>query len=205
MEDCDTCAVSKATRLTFGNTSIKATKPLEIIHSDLAGPLKPSSNGSVYYITLIDDFTGYVYVKGLANKTSMEVYQSFKIYEAGMERVFGERIKILRTDGGTEYQGILTGYLAQRGIIHQVTTPYTPQLNGVAERWNRTLKNMTAAMLIDAKMDTSFWVYAIEFSAHILNMGIIIDGKSIYETYFKRRTQFRGYASVWSDLLGKDT
>ena len=91
---------------------------------------------------------------------------------------------------GLNIKESLTGYLAQRGIIHQVTTPYTPQLNGVAERWNRTLKNMTAAMLIDAKMDTSFWVYAIEFSAHILNMGIVIDGKSIYETYFKRRTNF---------------
>jgi hypothetical protein len=42
--------------------------------------------------------------------------------------------------------------LGQR-IVHQVTTPYTPQLNGTAERANRTLKEITASMLINAKMD----------------------------------------------------
>ena len=191
MEDCDICAISKATRLTFGDTTVKATKPLEIIHSDLAGPLKPSIDGHVYYITFIDDFTHYVFVRGLTTKSASDIADVFKRFEAGAERVFGERIKILRTDGGTEYKSPLTEHLVKKGIIHQVTTPYTPQLNGVAERWNRTLKSMTGSMLLGAKLDMAYWVYALEYSAVILNMGIMINGKPLYETYFKRRPNFQ--------------
>ena len=52
-------------------------------------------------------------------------------------------------------------YLDKLGIVHQVTTSYTPQLNGVAERFNRTIKEMASAMLIDAQMDHQYWPWAL--------------------------------------------
>lgn len=45
MEDCEVCAIAKATRLTFGDVSVRGDVPLAIVHSDIAGPLKPGSNG----------------------------------------------------------------------------------------------------------------------------------------------------------------
>ena len=52
----------------------------------------------------------------------------------------GSGISLFRTDGGSEYQSIaLQEYLKTNGIDHEVTPPYTPELNGMAERLNRTL------------------------------------------------------------------
>lgn len=190
MEDCDTCAVAKASRLTFGNTSIRGLKPLEIIHSDIAGPLKPSMDGSIYYITFIDNSTGFVMVYPLKSKTAIDVLHSYKLFESMSERTLDRKINLLRTDGGNEYLGVMSIYLKSKGIVHQVTTPYTPQLNGVAERWNRTLKEMTALMLIRSNLDMRYWVHAITYANQLLNMGRTYWDKSIYKIMLKRKPIF---------------
>ncbi|CAI7822378.1 unnamed protein product [Closterium sp. NIES-53] len=51
-----------------------------------------------------------------------------------------KRIKVIRTDGGGEFvNNELAKWMKSKGIKHDVTTPYTPQQNGAAERLNRTL------------------------------------------------------------------
>ena len=79
-----------------------------------------------------------------------------------VERAFACKIQVLRTHGGNEYKDVMRQYLLQSGIIQQVTTPYTPQLNGRAERMNRTIKEMLASMLIDCnEMDSWNGLYSI--------------------------------------------
>ena len=70
MEECEVCAVANTTRLPFDNTPVKATQPLEIVHSDIAGPLKPDVDGRIYYVTFIDDLTGLVCIGGLKKQDS---------------------------------------------------------------------------------------------------------------------------------------
>jgi hypothetical protein len=130
MEECEICAVAKTTRLTFGDCSVAAKEPLEIVHSDIAGPLKPDVEGHIYYVTFIDDLTGLVCVGGLKNKTAMDVLGSFKNFQRITELAFNKKVQCLRTDGSGEHMGGMKTYLQQAGIVHQVTTPYTPQLNG---------------------------------------------------------------------------
>ena len=58
------CLVGKATRLPFGKVKI-ACFPLELIYSDICGPMNVGArHGAQYFITFIDDFTrfGYVYL-----------------------------------------------------------------------------------------------------------------------------------------------
>jgi hypothetical protein len=204
-EDCDVCTVTKHTRQPFSDVPVKATKPLEIVHSDLAGPLKPALNGEVYYVTFIYDFTSFVYVAGIKSKTSNEVFGVYKTFEASSELLFGTKIQLLRTDGGGEYKEPLTNYLKTKGTIHHVTTSYMPQLNGVAERWNRTLKNMARSMLIDTKLDMTYWELAVKYSSYIHNSSIMIEGKSLFETYFKQKAQIRWDTCVWDGLLGTNS
>ena len=60
------------------------------------------------------------------------------------------------------------GFCAENGIIHQITTPYSPQQNGIAERKNQTLKEMMNAMLINSGLPQNLWGEAILIANHNL-------------------------------------
>ncbi|GKB69176.1 retrotransposon protein, putative, ty1-copia subclass [Tanacetum coccineum] len=61
-------------------------------------------------------------------------------------------------------------HLWSHGIISQLTPPYTPQHNGVSERRNQTLLDMVRSMMSLTTLPMSFWGYALESAARILNM-----------------------------------
>ncbi len=69
-----------------------------------------------------------------------EVPATFKRFTVELKSETGEEAKTLRSDGGGEFcSNDFRDWLANSGIIHQITPPYTPQLNGVSERANRTI------------------------------------------------------------------
>ncbi|GJU09436.1 retrovirus-related pol polyprotein from transposon TNT 1-94 [Tanacetum coccineum] len=78
------------------------------------------------------------------------------------------RIKVLRSDRGGEYLSIeFFDHLKNCGIVSHLSPPRTPQLNGVAERRNKTLLDMVRSMMCRATLPISFWGYALETAAHI--------------------------------------
>nr|KAJ0207161.1 hypothetical protein LSAT_V11C500238120 [Lactuca sativa] len=124
--------------------SDKESKVLDLIHSDLCDFHATLSLGNKkYVVTFIDDASRYCYIYLLHSKD--EALEKFKIYKQQVELDKNELIKVLRNDRGGEYYD--PNYFESIGIIHQTTAPYTPQQNGVAERKNRTLKEMGEAML----------------------------------------------------------
>ena len=96
-----------------------------------------------------------------------EVMQKFKIYKAEIELLCECQIKCLRTDRGGEYDQ--NEYFESCGIKHEVTAPYTPQQNGVAERKNRVLTEMVNAMLSNSGLSQGFWGEAVLTVCYILN------------------------------------
>ncbi|GJV62491.1 retrotransposon protein, putative, ty1-copia subclass [Tanacetum coccineum] len=64
----------------------------------------------------------------------------------------------------------------------QLTPPYTPQYNGVSEMRNRTLLDMVRSMMNLTTLPLSFWDYALESAAHILNM---VSTKKVYKTPYE--------------------
>jgi transposase InsO family protein len=65
-----------------------------------------------------------------------------------VENETGLPIKCLRIDRGGEFTSLeFNKFCEQNGIKRQLTTAYTPQQNGVAERKNRTVMNMVRALL----------------------------------------------------------
>ena len=83
---------------------------------------------------------------------------------------FGVKIKHIRSDNGTEFKNSgLDGHLDELGITHELSTPYTPQQNGVVERKNRTLVEMACTMLDEYKTPHHFWIDAIDTACHIIN------------------------------------
>ena len=88
--------------------------------------------------------------------------------------------KQLRSDRGGEYLSReFKFYLTQEGIVSQLSTPGTPQQNGVAERRNRNLLDMVRSMLSYSFLPISFWGYALETATYLLNL---IPSKSVSKT-----------------------
>ena len=82
-----------------------------------------------------------------------EVCEKFTELKALIENAYGITIKLLRYDNGREYfSNELLHICSQSGIQVQHSIPYTPQQNGVAERKNRSLKEMTTCMLESKKI-----------------------------------------------------
>ena len=91
------------------------------------GPiLVPSLEKSVYYVSLIDDFSRNIWIYFLRKKS--KVFSKFKEFKALVENQSEKKIKVLRIDNGGEFCGNeLDDFCKKCGIARQKTTPYTPQ------------------------------------------------------------------------------
>ena len=117
-------------------------------------------NGSMYLLTFIDDFSRYTWVFFLKKKS--EVCEFFFELKALIENASGIKIKILRSDNGGEYVSNDLLYIcSQSGIQVQHSIPYTSQQNRVAERKNRSLKEMITCILESKKLATNLWAEAM--------------------------------------------
>ena len=81
-----------------------------------------------------------------------------------------EESKALQTDRGGEFcSNEFIKFYEEKGIRRPLTTTYTPQQNGVAERKNRTILNMVRSLLNKGEVPKKFWPDAVVWSVHILN------------------------------------
>lgn len=169
VEKCLPCLKGKQTRQSFGESETRASSLLELVHSDLCGPMETASiGGSKYFISFIDDFSRKTFVYFLDTKTNIKtIFESFK---AKVENQTGLKIKYLRTDNGTEFcNRVFDSFLDKCGIIHQTTVPYTPQQNGLAERMNRTIVEKAKCMMFNACLDKCFWAEAVATAIYLIN------------------------------------
>ena len=144
---CECCVEGKLARLPFPKRSgIKSKQPLDLIHTDVCGPMRtPTPKGCRYFVTMIDDFSRYCVVYFLKKKS--EVTERIKEYVQFVKTLFGRTPKVIRSDQGGEYQNeVLDRFCREEGITQQFTTAYTPQQNGVSERKNRSLMEMARCM-----------------------------------------------------------
>ena len=95
---CDGCALGKQTRLRFQSSTLnRATKLLEVIHSDVCGPMSVAMfSGKRYFVTFIDDKSRYCMVYLLKNKS--EVATKFAEFVALAETHTGKQVKTLQID-----------------------------------------------------------------------------------------------------------
>ena len=134
----------------------RATQKLELIHADICGPITPASNSNKRYILLfIDDYIKKAWVYFLVEKS--EALNSFKCFKTMVEKEAELFLKCLRTDRGGEFNSNeFNDFYKQDGIKRQLTIAFTPQQNSVAERKNRTMKNMVCSMLSNKNIPKIF-------------------------------------------------
>lgn len=82
---CTRCQYGKSHQQPYEPSSHRSTKPLELVHSDVFGPVKQSSlTGKRYMITFIDDFSRFVWVYFMKEKS--EALSKFKEFKSDAER-----------------------------------------------------------------------------------------------------------------------
>lgn len=180
---CQCCLKGKMSRVPFPKQVDRGARDkLDLVHTDLSGPMTSTPSGNKYFLSLIDDYTRMTFVYLLRYKS--EAAEKIKQFVNFCKTQIGKTPRILQSDGGGEYTGKeLQTFLQGEGIVCQFTAPYSPQQNGVAERKNRYLKEMTMCMLLEAGLEQRFWGEAVLTATYIQNR---LPTKSIGVSPFER-------------------
>lgn len=155
---CDPCIRGKMTRAQFKSVGgIKSKHPLELIHLDLwSSASGPSYGQAKYLLTAVDDFSRYAWGFPLKNKN--DCFAKFKNFKTQVEKQVSRPIKAVRTDCGLEFcSDEFKQFLEKDGIVAERTNVYSPEMNGVAERLNRTIANGIRAIRLEADLPKGLW------------------------------------------------
>ncbi|GJT29804.1 retrovirus-related pol polyprotein from transposon TNT 1-94 [Tanacetum coccineum] len=178
---------------------VSMTRCLELLHMDLFGPSAIRSyGGNRYTLVIVDDYSRYTWTRFLKDKT--EAFDQFEIFSKKIQNQLGCTIVSIRTDHGREFDNEVQfrEFCNANGITHNFSALRTPQSNGVVERKNRTLQEMSRTMLNEQSLPQKFWCNAVDTSTYILNRILIraILGKTLYEL-LKCRKPTLGYFRVF--------
>ncbi len=182
---CESCIKGRHHKSRFEGSKTHTSELLDLVHTDVCGKMgEKSIGGAEYFISFIDDKSHYVWTYPL--KTKDQAFNKFVEWKIMAERESGKKLKILRSDNGGEYKSKeFEDYLKSEGIHHQCTIPKTPQQNGVAERFNRTVVESCRSMSQDAQLSHKFWAEAISTSTYLRNRSPTkaVDGMTPYEAW----------------------
>nr|GEV84152.1 copia protein [Tanacetum cinerariifolium] len=153
---------------------VSTTRCLELLHMDLFSPsVVRSYGGNRYTLILADDYSMYTWTRFLKDKT--EAFDQFKIFSKKIQNQSGCTIMSIRTDHGRKFDNEVQfgEFCNANRITHNFSAPRTSQSNGVVERKNRTLQEISRTMLNEQSLPQKFWCNAIVTSTYILNRIII--------------------------------
>lgn len=189
---CEPCVLGKQTRKPHKIVEKeKNFQPGEMIHTDVCGPINVESpRGSKYFVLFKDEFSGYRVVYFLRQKS--EVFAEFKKFESLILRQTGNKLKVLRSDNGTEYTSFqFSDFLKEKGIVHEFSSPYIHEQNGRAEREIRTITDCARSMMIGKTVAKQLWTEAVNTAVYLLNRVLCKQNKNktAYELWFKQKPE----------------
>ena len=188
---CLPCLEGRQHKHPFPEGGKRPSRLLELVHSDVCGKIGTHSlGGSDYFVTFVDGRSHHVWVYSLRSKD--QVFETFLQWQRMVEKESGQRVQILRTDNGGEYTSHrFRDHLHHSGICHETTVPKTPEQNGTAERFNRTLMETVRAMLSDSRLPKTFWAEALATAAYLRNRSPTkaLASMTPYETWTGERPQ----------------
>ncbi|KAI3786627.1 hypothetical protein L1987_40450 [Smallanthus sonchifolius] len=187
---CVSCKKGKQTKKSHKHKSQHSiTIPLELLHMDLFGPInRKSIAGDLYCLVVTDEYSRYSWVMFLKEKS--ETFEYVEILITKLESLYKLKVRRIRSDNGTEFKNHLMETFCQKlGIHHEFSAPYVPQMNGVAERKNRTLIEAARTMLADSNLPVQFWNEAIANACYTLNRVLVVKrhDKTCFELLHRRK------------------
>jgi len=164
---CVPCVDGKMVQAPHPPSSAKTTK-CELVHTDVGGPLTESLGGSIYFITALEESTGFITATPIKTKEMASKVLKTRIKQ--LETLTGVHVKRIPHDGAKEYlTNDLKAWNEDKGITSEMTAPYKAQQNGKAERVNRTLMERVRAALLDSGAEEELWAETLASGVHVLN------------------------------------
>ena len=170
LNKCSECVFAKLAKRPFPNEANERAKAsLERVHTDICGPMPtPTPSGYKYFVTFVDDHSRYVVAEPLRLKS--EFVDKLRDYSTYWPKSLEKSIKSLRSDNsGENTSAEVDSICIDNGIKRELTVPYNPQQNGVAERMNRTLMECVRALLFTSGMPDEYWRFALAFACDVHN------------------------------------
>jgi hypothetical protein len=166
---CKGCALGKNIKKPFPSNNNRSKEILDLIHSNVCGPMPVKSlGGFLYYVIFIDDYSRKTWLYLL--KTKDEVFNKFQEFKAEIENLTNKKIKTLRKDNGGEYTSKeFVAFCKSAGIRRELTVPHNPQQNGIAERKNRSIEETIKALLNDQGLSMFLWGEAAMTAIYVQN------------------------------------
>ncbi|KAI5322143.1 hypothetical protein L3X38_031215 [Prunus dulcis] len=181
---CETFILAKSRRTVFPLSDSKAAKPFDLVHFDVWGSARLISNGFRWFVIFIDDCTRLTWVFFLKNKHN--IASILPEFCTMVSTQFHARVKVFRTDNGGEYvNNTLASFFLAQCIIHQTTTLFTPQQNGVSERKNRQLLEVARSLMLDMSVPHHLWGHAVLSAAYLINRtpSRVLDFKTPHDVF----------------------
>ncbi|KAI5324552.1 hypothetical protein L3X38_033625 [Prunus dulcis] len=137
--------------------------------------------GSSHLLMIVPDSLGVFLLKNKHDVASIlpEFYTM-------VSTKFHARVKVFRTDNGGEYvNNTLASFFLAQGIIHQMTTPFTPLQNGVSERKNRQLLEVARSFMLDMSVSHHLWGHAVLSATYLINRtpSRVLDFKTPHDVF----------------------
>ncbi|CAM8981982.1 unnamed protein product [Rhodiola kirilowii] len=167
-DDCEACILGKHCKSVFPKSITTYRNCFDLVHSDVWTAPCMSRENHKYFVTFIDEKSKYTWLTLIQSKDRvLEAFMNFQNY---ITNQFNAKIKVFRSDNGGEYtSNTFKQHLANHGIIHQTSCPYTPQQNGVAERKNRNLMEIARSMMFHTNVPKRFWGDAVMTASYLIN------------------------------------
>lgn len=164
---CRACKLEKEHKLPILGHFEVAERVGDIVHSDIVGKIETSFPDQYRYAsTFLDKHSRYTFV-GLMRHSS-DIHEIFKGVQAKFQKIGGASMNKVHSDGAKEYLA-LQDSLGGREEKKSFSPPYTPELNGIAERVSRTMVEGALAMLIQANLPSCLWPFALKHAIHVRN------------------------------------
>ena len=165
---CPGCAQGKMPASAHPPSETRAKAPFERIHSDLKSFPVVSYHKYKYFVSFIDDYTSYAWIVCLREKSAAIL--ALKQFMAYVKNQHNANIKEWMSDAGGEYKSdAFLKTLKDAGIKILQSAPHTPQQNGRAERFMRTVMDKAQAMRLEACIPQSWWEFAVLHALHCYN------------------------------------
>jgi len=130
LDFCERCVYGKQSRVSFHvNKAWRASSCLELVHTDVCGPMSIESlGGSRYFLLFTDDYSRMSWVYFLKFKS--EVFENFRKFKALVEKQSGCSLKALHSDRGGEFTSKeFDDFCEKNGIHRELSAPRTPEKN----------------------------------------------------------------------------